>query len=126
MATPASPALAAGCRSAPFSASLYGADPFMALDHVIAKAYPSATSSYVSTSQCPRGISVKNIGAGDMSGAPFHVCVNFISGGGCKWTRANPGQWAYVATDVPRGTRFRIQILWNPGVYYSFKAVADF
>lgn len=120
-------AFAAGCRSAPFSASLYDSDPFMNRYHPVTVAYPSPTGSYVSTSQCPRNISVKNIGSGDRYGAPFHACVEYASGGSCNyWTKVNPGQWAYIATGVPYGTRFRIQILWDPGAYYSFKAVADF
>ncbi|MDP9792562.1 hypothetical protein J2S43_001074 [Catenuloplanes nepalensis] len=98
----------------------------MRLDHVVTIAYPSPTGSYVSTSQCPRNISVKNTGTGDRYGAPFYACINYVSGGGCTWTKVNPGQWAYIATGVPYGTRFRIQILWDPGMYYSFKAVGDF
>ncbi|MFD6563018.1 hypothetical protein [Micromonospora profundi] len=125
LAVSARPAQAAGCRSAPYSATFGLSDPFMAFDGVEVASAPYG-GTYRTTTQC-RDIQVKNIGYGGSDGAPFHACVVFSGRATCAngWTYVGPGQWKNLATNVKDGTRFNIWISVNLGTYYGARAVGD-
>src|SRR5438874_2734680 len=99
----ASPAMAAGCRAAPYSAEPYLWNVTGSLRGVQQYDY----GTYTTTSQCV-DINLDNIGAASSGFGTFYACVVFVSTtNACNyWTYMPYGQWKDIATNVKDGTRF--------------------
>lgn len=118
------PAQAAGCRAAPYSAKFGAADVFMKYNGIELIDYPGGSNYYRTTSQC-KDIQIRNTGNGKDYG-PFDACVNFYGKSGCNyWTRVPAGEWRNIATNVKDNTRFSIWVRIDLGRYYGFTAAGD-
>ncbi|GIG86961.1 hypothetical protein [Plantactinospora endophytica] len=120
------PAHAAGCRAAPYSATFIqaggarwsGSTGWMY----------STFGPYTTTSQC-RDINLKNQPRGDRAARQLRACVIFVNHtSDCNYlTTVNAGQWANVATNVQDGTRFKVMIGVNTAATpYGADGVMDF
>lgn len=121
----AAPASAAGCRAAPYSATLVDA-PVLGLETSDPSRFggwaPSYTTYYTTTTQC------SDIQIRTTNGRAFWACVVFRNGDGrCNRETYVPpnGSWVNIATTVKDNTKFRVGLISYAGPIYV-DAVLDF
>jgi hypothetical protein len=114
------PALAAGCRSAPYSGTIsgQGVTPW--------QWFPDYNGAWNTTSQC----SDINMKVTSVSlNTPLYACVVFNKyGDQCNHTtQVTVGSWQNIATDVLDNTKFRVVLWHNQGSSTDWvDAVFDF